>query len=199
MTNLDNFIKALKVTWLRRICTDKKSWQFTFHIFESQNPLLWLMGANYVRERLNVLTNPFWRDTLGAWVDFVSRCKPKSPQHILSEPLWCNDNFQDNRLFFQLWANKRILFVSDIVKEDGHLLSFNEFKVKFNIRGTFLDYNQLIMNIPGEYRLKLAEQTMISHSVPIPLYLQELISSKTGCRKIYDILNNQTCEIASQQ
>ena len=49
---------------------------------------------------------------------------------------------------------KGIVFIKDLLKEDGSYLSFEEFKGKFSCKTNFIQYFQIISAIPDRLRLK---------------------------------------------
>lgn len=63
--------------------------------------------------------------------------------------LWNNRVITISRktLFFRNWFEKGIIFITDILDEQGNFLSFTDFKTKFNIQSLIRDYNNVSNNV----------------------------------------------------
>ena len=68
MIHLISFIKALKVSWFRRVIhSETANWcAFAFINFSK----VISTGPEYAINQRNALNNPFWKDILDAWADF---------------------------------------------------------------------------------------------------------------------------------
>ena len=65
MVHIDNFITALKVTWLRKMITHPDcSWSSLSNININR---IFSMGENYAETKAKELRNPFWKDILVSW------------------------------------------------------------------------------------------------------------------------------------
>ena len=51
-------------------------------------------------------------------------------------------------VYLSKWMEKGIVFIKDLLKEDGSYLSFEEFKGKFSCKTNFIQYFQIISAIP---------------------------------------------------
>ena len=85
MPNIYSFIKALKISWLRRIIQQANN--TTGHIL---NPIdfekVLSLGGEYARNIAIHIRNPFWIDVLIRWADFCKDVK----SFVFSAPLWYN-------------------------------------------------------------------------------------------------------------
>ena len=50
--------------------------------------------------------------------------------------------------FYKAWVSKGILRIKDILNAYDNFLSFQDLKDTFDVRGTFLDYGDLLATIP---------------------------------------------------
>lgn len=66
MLNLDNFITALRVTWICRTLLDDRTWQQPFNQIITKYSLFWVAGANYTAKFKNQIENPFWKEIIEA-------------------------------------------------------------------------------------------------------------------------------------
>ena len=70
MINLDNFVKALKITWIRRLYKKTNApFAILFKITITDIENLFLQGTNYLKDILHRIKNTFWYQTLLAWCD----------------------------------------------------------------------------------------------------------------------------------
>ena len=52
--------------------------------------------------------------------------------------------------FFNNWYRKRVICIQDLLNNVGHLLSFQEFQHKYNIKCNFFQYFQAVSAIPKQ-------------------------------------------------
>ena len=77
---------------------------------------------------------------------------PKTPlnaNEFKQEIIWNNRFIRING---KTWVNKGILRISDLLDTDGHFLSFENFKCKFGVRCSFLDYAGVLATIPKAWK-----------------------------------------------
>ena len=67
MINIESFISALKLTWIRRLCTLNGSWNNLAAVYVDKHKIV-NCGKDYLLKLANKITNPFWKDTLNAFV-----------------------------------------------------------------------------------------------------------------------------------
>ena len=74
MTHIPNFVKSLKISWLRRVLmqSNSNSWLELSNVDFKQ---LVSVGGQYAESLINQLNNPFWKDLLGHWAFYVKKLK----------------------------------------------------------------------------------------------------------------------------
>ena len=84
MINIYNFVKGLKVSWIRRLINmnDNSQWSG------------W--GEWFFKKRQ--ITNEFWLEVFNSWKQLCRVQEPKSNIEINSSCLWYNYQFSDNPL-----------------------------------------------------------------------------------------------------
>ena len=93
MVELRSFIKALKVSWLRRLLHQTKPIEWTclslinFHT-------LFSIGGSYAFKLSSELQNPFWKDLMHIWTEFCKILPVENIGQILDSPLWHNENIE---------------------------------------------------------------------------------------------------------
>ena len=106
MIDIEKFIDALKISWIRREILEDKS---CFKIHNSLYPFaqnLLLYGNDFIKNNLDHIRNPFWRDTYKALYTFTSSYQPMSWDDYLSTPVWFDSNIKVGRRssFLRDWS-----------------------------------------------------------------------------------------------
>lgn len=191
MVELTSFIKALKVSWLRRILQQSETggWNELAFINFSK---LFSFGGIYAAKLNSNLRNPFWKDLMQVWCDFCKAVPVENIKDILICPLWHNERIGNGQLFLRNWCDMGIRVIKDLLNEEGIFYSFEQLKEKYNIRGTFLDYQHVLNSIPqiwkDQINMNRALIVEFRQNVVCNIYLQYLIKSRKGSRIFYDIL-----------
>ena len=112
----------------------------------------------------------------------------------MAEPLWYNDKFNNPYLFFESWARHNVLYIKDFIKEDGTLLKFEDFKQKWHIKGTILDFNRVLQNIPTTWleKLRANNESINLYDNILNMNLRCILKQTKGCRNIYDLLSSNS-------
>ena len=122
MPHIRTQCKALKIAWIKRLLAGdpKIGWRFlVFNSLKINDRYIFYCNTNSVHTKeLFRNSNVFWYDVLEAWCSY-NFFHPESLEEILSQSLWFNSYILigKNVVYFQLWFNKNIRFVKDIVKK----------------------------------------------------------------------------------
>ena len=184
MVDINQFISALKISWIRRSITEDKD---CFIIHNTMYPFYkncLLYGSEYIKMSLERINNPLWKDTYNA-LHALS---------IFGTPLWYNHNIKVGRrpCFIRNWFQSGVAYINDIMDKNGNFYSLNAFQEKWSVNTNFLTYQGIIAaceSYLGQLsfqHLPLKEQ----QSLCSPL-LYSIMRNKKGCRIIYDILVNK--------
>ena len=199
MINIRVFIKALKISWIRRVIlnSENNSW-YALSKIDFQKFLS--LGQGYANNIKQDTENPFWKEILQNWFDYCNNVKIETINHILDSPLWYNRNLLNGEnLCINNWFKKGIRYVSDILDEHGNFYQFDVLKTIYNIRGTFLDFQTLIRRIPNTWKEILRENRILivlhRYNVKTNIYVQQLLKDKKGCRRMYDTMLSPKCFI----
>ncbi|MCG7892737.1 MAG: reverse transcriptase domain-containing protein, partial [Candidatus Thiodiazotropha endolucinida] len=192
MINISYFIKALKISWLRRVVqnSENNAWYALSNInFMS----ILTYGNGYAAQHRTIIDNPFWKDLLSSWISYCDTLKIENIKEVLASPIWYNSNLIHGRTFFiNDWSNKGVRFISDLIDQNGNIYQFQAFKVIYGVRGTFLDYQALIAKIPNRWKTTINENKpyciINAFNTPSSLYFQKVIKDKKGCRSFYDAM-----------
>lgn len=152
MTNISFFIKALKISWLRRIVHNSE--HAAWYALSNINFMSVLsFGHGYAAQLYTAIDNPLWKDLLVSWATYCEMFKIDNIKEILASPIWYNSNLIRGRTFFiNDWFNKGARFISDLLDRNGNIYEFQTLKDIYGLRGTFLDYQALIAKIPNRWK-----------------------------------------------
>lgn len=190
---LDTFIDSLKITWLRRLFKFKYSWldMCNFDIDK-----LYLFGGDYTQQIIKRIKNPFWIDLLSAWYRFTKAINiGGNVESILYSPLWFNSKLcRAVTCNYVSWVEKGIHNVIDLFDTNGDLFTFDDIKLKFHVKGNFLEYNRLVQNIPKvwiEYiKVQKDDLSQLKTNLRLNENMYHLLMYKKGCKNIYNNLLN---------
>ena len=80
MVNLEHYIMATKVAWIRRLLTKENfPWINLFESIISKKEIFFSLGIQYTQRLILKCKNPFWKDTLESWFKL---CKTNMPIFI---------------------------------------------------------------------------------------------------------------------
>ena len=190
MIEVKAFITALKITWVRRIIfnSEIENWSYLAGIDFDKGVCL---GDCYFKSVSRKLYNPFWKDLINSLQTFYTAVKIEKIDDILTSPIWCNSNLSsDENFIFNDWFLKGIRNIIDIIDSNGHLLTFEQLREQYNIKGTFLDYQRLVRKIPNTWidtiNTSNVECNLLKYNVQRNCYLGLILKDKKGSRNIYD-------------
>ena len=191
MIQIRTFIKALKVTWFRRLLINPKNsiWSSLSNIEFAK---LFSLGDGYALHITQELRNPFWMDILHSWKEFINCQKAESLSDILYSPVWFNSELQGGQnLLYKNWYDKGIRSILDIVNVQGEFYNFADFKNAYGIRGTFLNFQAIINRIPNDWKNIINNNKEICREFKYNIVqanpINILLRDKKGSRRIYDI------------
>ena len=152
--NIKVYSRSLKLRWVRFLIDDtfSSSWKQVF--FKVNNKIGKFVFKSNIKPsdvKQIELKNEFWIDVLKSWaeihyeydanIDFRS----KHPQCFL----WCNSDIkiQNRIIYYNVWYEKGIEYIKDLLDENGIFLEFETFRTKYNLDANFLTYYGLISKL----------------------------------------------------
>ena len=145
MIHIENFIKSLKITWLRRLEQSNSAWATLLRTsLPNWFPAFHALGNNFLDEIMHSL-NLFWRDVFTAVCDFRMLVQ----DNILLTPLWCNETFNINNryMFIVSWFKKGLVYINDFRDENHGIMSLQDINDRFSLRIPFTTYFSIVRNI----------------------------------------------------
>jgi len=194
MVNLQGFVAARKISWLKRLQSGKSSWRHLIgSILEHVDKAVTFtnMGGRYLQRLQAKLSNPFWQDVFKAWECYhnASSDADYTPSDILSEPLWYNKYAKND--FIKQWYKRGMIFICDLVKEDGNLKTFDDCKIEFGVTGTALNYENLKRSLPKRWIRTIQNAEELKYQrVEITRHMKILIVYTQGIKSIYKTISS---------
>jgi hypothetical protein len=102
----------------------------------------------------------FYKEIILNWNTITSKIEVNTNVKILGECLWLNDKIKVNNkpLYCQHSMNKGILYITDIVDNEGILMNHLAINDKFRSNWTFLDLLKVRLTIPNLWKKNLVKE-----------------------------------------
>ena len=157
-------IKALRLSWISRLLSNTKDhWTaIPNYYFEKCGGLLFLLNCNYSVEKLDRKIPLFYRELL----DYFQQLRRNYEDPLKREfILWNNRdiNIENKSVYWKAWRDKNIIFIQDLLNDQGNYLSPQELNDKYNIKANFLQYYQIISAIPAHLKSSASVHRDLGH------------------------------------
>ena len=185
MVDIEIYDAALKASWVRREITGKHDWCNLFRQEIAQGRFIWERNSSSLRKMARKTCNKFWSQVMVSMAQYDDSVKTEIGD-VGRHCIWYSNFTKFKNVELRSWKQKGIVYINDLLKENGEILSFEEAKNKYEFNGTMLDYIGLVQSLPIEWRNK---QRKIKEANPIihPNILN-IISHKQGNKYIYNTL-----------
>ena len=190
MINVRNFIKSMKISWVRRLLFEEKSWSNIIKLKIVCEKLL-TCGTDYISNVIPNIQNKFWSDVFKAWEEFTKHTDFDN-DNPAKTPIFLNKNILigNSSVIYKTWFDKGIKFINDILDENDNFLKYEDFKRKYNVQTNFIEYNGLIAAIKQWLKLTKRKNKLIKITAPyVPNHIFPLIKSKKHKQIIYITFN----------
>ena len=109
MVNINNFVNALKISWIRRLITVDSKYKAIFELVYTKINNLLHRGIEFINELKMNRNNLFWNHVLEAWMQLCNSSKPQYSTDILSINLWDNPDIiiGNKAIFNRTWFEKK--------------------------------------------------------------------------------------------
>ncbi len=93
---------------------------------------------------------------------------PKNLIQILNQSLWLNENFKINNayLYNKQFIDKGILYIKDILYDNGNFLNHIELTSKYKLITAFIECLQLKSCIPREWKDQISKAKISASKIP---------------------------------
>ena len=183
--DIKNFIKALKLSWLRKLILYNHKWK---HILLTKMNLDVLEKVGYAIAKF-VSVNKFWTDVFVAYMDFGKNIHIQNNAELQSEPIFCNGNIKIGEIPFcyKSWISKGVFSIFHMLN-GVQFLTLQEFQQKYKIKTNFFTYNGCIQAI--KHYINTRSFKIQSDVCPIKInkVMQIICSVIKGTKVYYNIL-----------
>ena len=168
--NMEEMAKSLKLAWISRfLSTDvlsrKENWKaIPYHFFREFGGLNFLLRCNYDKKFFNQIDlPPFYQQILRYFLELTTLYENDIGQEMI--PFNNKEILVGNRPFFlKDWFDSGIVFIQDILSENGKFLSFQEFQQIYKIKCNFLNYYQVVSAI-SKHLLERAKHIQLNKTL----------------------------------
>ena len=198
MIDVKQYIKSLKLTWIRRMIRQTSNYSTLLLSAEGMNIIdLIHLGPS---KKVN---NPFWQEVFNAWSELQNKVTVKNNDDFFSCNIWKNKEIKvgNQTLFYREWTIKGIWIVNDLLNEEGHFMKYEEFQNTYHINTNFLRYQSLISAVKSFMkRLDIRNDSVQKIYGPvIPSSIKIFLKSVKGSKDMYRILNYKKPTITPQE
>lgn len=192
MIEINNYIQSLKSSWIRRLINSPNS-KWNILLNKSINTDIVLKtGPDFISCILtNLVRNSFWKDTFIAFKNIQDRMKLLTWHEFITQPIWYNKNITmgGKSIFFIDWFNKNIVYINDLLDENGSFLSLQDLQSKFDVKSNFLTYLGLQKSILTSLHYHGISKEDDNPRPFIPFHIKLFCSPRKGSKIMYNILN----------
>ena len=193
--NIRNVIKALRLSWISSFLNNSHdTWTaIPNYYFDKHGGLLFLLNCNYSVGKLDRKIPLFYRELLDYFQQLRSNYEDPLKREFI---LWNNKdiNIENKSVFWRAWWDKNVLFVQDLLNNQGNYFSPQEFSDKYNIKVNFLQYYQITSAIPAYLKsyasahMDLGDLNSICENFDFQLSKDITLNlKKTLCKQFYKL------------
>ena len=148
MINLKAFVNSMKLTWLRRVILSDSPWQSIVNNkinFQERFSL----GRSYIDGLIKNVKNKFWIDVLRAFSELLSLQKTTHKNLLYQAPFFHNPEIKvgGKPLWIKTWYQKKLLYVNDLLAENGNFYSQTDIERKYNIKTNCVQFQGMIQTV----------------------------------------------------
>ena len=158
MPNLDHFIQAQNINWIKRILENRSTLPYHYISTFIGMPFEIFLKCNLHQDCLPNKLPKFDRDILLAW--FSLKQEPSTVSDVQREVLWNNKFITINNkiVFNKALFNQGLIFINDIIDKNGRCIPYQTLINTFGNSINSLDYICLKDAIPLKWRLLIKHQ-----------------------------------------
>ena len=189
MVNLEQFINALKVTWFRRFLNEETKWKTLLMKGSPKFKLVYKVGPAIAEEVHHETRNPFWKDSLKAFLIYSKNTKVRKLEEFESCSFIYNQNIKigGNIITHRLLIEQDITQISKL-KDNHQYISFDEFKAKYPHNNIdFVTFRGIITAIK-KYENTLTLKHTQTVGIKTQPHLYTIFKTSKGASNIYKIL-----------
>lgn len=189
MIDLELYLMALKISWVKREIVSEHPWQYLFRYSMPQSSYVFERNSESLRLLAKKCINVFWKQVFLSLAVFEHNLNSSVLTEDLGRhSLWFSNFTKYKTDYISSWQQKGLRYIGDIVTLNGQLMTFEELKQVYKIRGVQLDYAGLIRSLPAEWR-RLQHKPKEKNPAIHPT-IQKILESRKGNKHVYNVLLN---------
>ena len=155
--DFEKYVLANRVTWVKRLLDNKSSNLSYLLMFLPDVDFSYFLNCNYNPNDLPLEIPTFYRQILFSW--FFLKEEPQNFIEIRRETLFFNRyiSIDGKYIFYPELMQNGLQYIDDLITEDGLLVSYEEFCLKFGNSLSPFQFMSVIDAIPNKWRLMLKE------------------------------------------
>lgn len=185
--DINSFIRALKLTWIRKLRSTKHKWKNLAAVELKHIEKIDFFGPEFLV--LKNITNTFWENVIKAYKEFYYKVELKHCGELLAEPVCYNKNIKlgNDIIRKHNWQEKRVYCIAHFLHDDGSFLRREEFNGKYGLNENFLFYAGVLKTI-GKFikSTKIAITGNIAQAINAPM--EKIVSVNKGAKIYYEML-----------
>ena len=127
--NIYNFVKPLKVAWIRQLVMGHN--QQWFKLFANHNGNTKIMGEwCTTKERIACISNRFWLEVFDNWKILCKSQKVKTNSDTFQSRIWYNTDIFEKPLYLKKWLQHGITHIGDVIDSVGCLMTRGKMQIK---------------------------------------------------------------------
>ena len=136
-----DFQYILEISWIKRLLTTAGNWQLLFEAqVYKQKKLVWELDPKSLKRIIFGIKNLFWKNVLESWM-YYKAAMPNTddPRSLPIEVLVSDKNPNLQKVVLKLQSHD-ILYINDLIMENGGYCGYEDFKHKYQLDINFLDF-----------------------------------------------------------
>ena len=156
MKDFSLFNKALKLNWVKRLCSIPDApWQYILKSLLGNVGGSELFKCNYDIGQFSLSKRlpAFYQEIITFWQDVIAS-NPKNKNYVFEQIIWNNKFIKPDKksMYLRHWCYAGILKINDIFDtQQNCFLSFDSFRNNLNVRCNFLQYSDQVF-VRGSWR-----------------------------------------------
>ena len=187
--HLRSYFDSMKVSRVKRLCSLRSAaWKsLAVHLIGSSNEM-WKYNFDTDSILIKKIKSNFWTQVAKCWSQ-VAYMKTPEDYEIRNQYLWYNGHIRVNKkpIYLNMWKNAGINQICDLLKEDGSVLSYMEFKEKWNTRVDFVTYYGVLQAIPKNWLTLCKDPQRRGKKSKTPL-IQQIFETARATKLVYDLM-----------
>lgn len=174
MLDINNYNLGLKSSWIKRI------------LYSQETKWKVLLGKTEIK-------NPFWKDTFTVFQIIQEKLEVQSWDEFITQPIWNNPKIkiENKTVFYTNWFDKNIVYIADLLDENGNFYSLQDLQKKIKIKTNFLNYASLRNSIKASLSSSKIQIGTNSPRPFLPHNIKTFCNNKKGTKHIYNILTTE--------